>query len=136
MLDRAAPKPPRELAEITAATDTREYLARAAVQARSHDDYELIVDVDAHLQEGGFWSEIIDLLGNDVLKQTAQAMMRPGALPLINMQPGMTFQALAGRVPHQSGPLETTDDPTKAGHRFVQIVRRTIETMGLDYQVI
>ena len=138
MLDRATPKdaPLRELPEITAATDTRAYLARAAVQAQSYDDYELIVDVDAHLQEGGFWPEIIDLLGNDVLKQTAQAMLRPGSLPLINMQPGMSFQALAGRVPHQSGPQEQTNDPTKAGHRFVQIVRRTIETMGLDYQVI
>ena len=138
MLDRAAPKAASlpELPEITAATDTRAYLARAAVQVQSHDDYELIVDVDAHLQEGGFWPEIIDLLDNDVLKQTAQAIMRPGSLPLINMQPGMSFQALAGRVPHQSGPQEQTDDPAKAGHRFVQIVRRTIETMGLDYQVI
>src|SRR5262245_12848211 len=114
MLDRTpADKPLRELAEITAATDTRASPARPPVQAKSHDDYELIVDVDAHLQEGGFWSEIIDLLGNDVLKQTAQAMMRPGALPLVNMQPGMSFQALAGRVPHQSGPLEKTDDPGK-----------------------
>jgi hypothetical protein len=66
----------RELSEITAATDTREYLARAAVQARSHDDCELIVDIGAHLQEGGFWPEIIDLLGNDLLKQTAQQVFR------------------------------------------------------------
>ena len=59
-----------------------------------------------------------------------------GGMPLVNMQPGMSFQSLAGRVPHQSGPLEPTEDPAKAGHRFVQIVRRTIDTMGLDYQVI
>jgi Amidohydrolase len=105
MLDRAAPKETSlpELPEITAATDTSPPRAPAAIQAQSHDDYELIVDVDAHLQEGGFWPEIIDLLGNDLLKQTAQAMLRPGSLPLINMQPGMSFQALAGRVPHQSG---------------------------------
>ena len=115
---------------------TRATISRGPPAGAQHDDYDLLVDVDAHLQEGGFWPEIIDLLGNDVLKQTAQAMMRPGALPLINMQPGMTFQALAGRVPHQSGPQEKTDDPAKAGHRFVQIVRRTIESMGLDYQVI
>ncbi len=138
MLDNVNPPntPIRELPEITAASDTRDYLAQAARQAVAYDDYELIVDVDAHLQEAGFWPEIIDLLDNDVLKQTAQAMMRPGALPLINMQPGMTFQALAGRIPHQSGPQEKTDDPAKSGHRFVQVVRRTIDTMGLDYQVI
>jgi predicted TIM-barrel fold metal-dependent hydrolase len=127
----------RVLPEITVASDTRDYLAHAAKQALKYDDYELIVDIDAHLQEGGFWSEIIDLLENDVLKQTAQEMMRGrGGMPLINMQPGMSFQSLAGRVPHQSGPMETTEDPAKAGHRFVQIVRRTIDTMGLDYQVI
>ena len=126
----------RELPEITAATDTRDYLAQATRQALAYDDYELMVDVDAHLQEGGFWGEIVELLDNDVLKHTAQSMMRPGAMPLINMQPGMTFQALAGRIPHQSGPQEKTDDPGKAGHRFVQIVRRTIDSMGLDYQVI
>jgi uncharacterized protein len=136
MLDRTMPKPLRELSEITVATDTRDYLAQATRQALAYDDYELLIDVDAHLQEGGFWHEIIALLDNDVLKQTAQAMMRPGALPLINMQPGMTFQALAGRIPHQAGPQEKTDDPAKAGHRFVQVVRRTIEAMGLDYQVI
>jgi hypothetical protein len=137
MLDRAAgTTAPRELAEITAATDTRDYLAHAMRQAQLYDDYELLVDVDAHLQEGGFWPEIIGFLENDVLKQTAQAMMRPGSLPLINMQPGMSFQALAGRVPHQSGPQEKTEDPAKAGHRFVQIVRRSVDSMGLDYQVI
>lgn len=138
MLDRTlhAQKPLRELPEINVATDTRDYLAQATRQALAYDDYKLLVDVDAHLQEGGFWPEIISLLDNDVLKQTAQAMLRPGSLPLINMQPGMTFQALAGRIPHQSGPAEKTEDPARAGHRFVQIVRRTIESMGLDYQVI
>src|SRR5690554_4108803 len=48
----------------------------------------------------------------------------------------MAFQTLAGRIPHQDGPGEKTLDPEEAGHRFVQIVRRTIDTMGLDYQVI
>mgnify|MGYP003340851216 CR=1 FL=1 len=66
----------RVLPEITVASDTRDYLAHAGKQALKYDDYELIVDIDAHLQEGGFWSEIIDLLENDVLKQTAQEMMR------------------------------------------------------------
>ncbi len=62
----------RELPEITAATDTRDYLSHAARFARQRDDYELIVDVDAHLQEVQFRPEIIDRLENDVLKQTAR----------------------------------------------------------------
>ncbi len=64
-------------------------------------------------------------------------MLKGGAgMPLSNLVPGQNFQSMAGRVPHQSGPRETTDDPAVAGHRFVQIVRRTMDTMGVDYQVI
>ena len=127
----------RDLPEITAATDTRDYLSHAAKFAQQHEAYDLIIDVDAHLQEVQFWPEIIDLLENDVLKQTAQAMLKGGsAMPLSNLAPGQNFQSMAGRVPHQSGPRELTDDPETAGHRFVQIVRRTMNTMGVDYQVI
>ncbi|MBX9843374.1 MAG: amidohydrolase family protein [Xanthobacteraceae bacterium] len=136
MLDRPKSDTPHELQEITVTTDSRDYLARATQQARKYDDYELIVDVDAHLQEIRFWSEIIDMLENDVLKQTAQAMSRPGSLPLVNTQPGMTFQSNAGRVPHQFGPGEPVEDPRTHGHTFVQIVRRSIDAMGIDYQVI
>ena len=127
----------RDLPEITAATDTRDYLSHATRFAQQHEAYDLIIDVDAHLQEAQFWPEIIDLLENDVLKQTAQAMLKGGsAMPLSNLAPGQNFQSMAGRVPHQSGPRELTDDPETSGHRFVQIVRRAMNTMGVDYQVI
>ena len=127
----------RDLPEITAATDTRDYLSHATRFAQRHETYDLIIDVDAHLQEAQFWPEIIDLLENDVLKQTAQAMLKGGsAMPLSNLAPGQNFQSMAGRVPHQSGPRELTDDPETSGHRFVQIVRRAMNTMGVDYQVI
>ena len=126
----------RELAEITSATDSRDYLSRATRQARTYDDYELIIDADAHLQEWRFWDEIIDMMENDVLQYTARAMMTPGATPLINSQPGMIFQAMAGRVPHQTGPNEKVEDPATHGHTFVQIVRRSIDAMGIDYTVI
>ncbi len=136
MLDNVRSPQLRELAEITVSTDSRDYLSHATRQAKAHDSYELIVDVDAHLQEPRFWGEIIEMLENDVLKQTAQAMMRPGVQPLINNQPGMIFQAMAGRVPHQSGPGETVEDPAVHGHAFAQIVRRSMDAMGIDYQVI
>lgn len=136
MLDRSKSPPTHPLAEITAATDSRDYLARATKQALKYDDYELIIDVDAHLQEVRFWGEIIDLLDNDVLKHTAEAMARPGSMALLNNQPGLTFQSNGGRVPHQFGPAEPVDDPQTHGHTFVQIVRRSIDAMGIDYQVI
>ena len=126
----------RELPELTVKTDSRDYLSHATQQAKQHDDYELIVDVDAHLQERRFWGEIIDLLENDVMKDTSLQMMGPGALPYINAHLGMSFQAMAGRIPHHSGPGESVDDPTTHGHTFVQIVRRSIDALGVDYQVI
>ena len=66
----------RELKEITAETDTRDYLRAAAKQAhKQYDDYELIVDIDAHLQEARFWHEILGFMENDVLKQTAEGQL-------------------------------------------------------------
>ena len=57
--------------------------------------------------------------------------------PLINMQPGMSFQALGGRIPHQSGPRrESGRSRQRTAIRFVQIMLRSMDSMGLDYQVI
>ena len=74
MAETSRPEP-RELPEITVETDTRDYLAHAVRQSAAIDDYPLIVDIDAHLQEPQFWGEIVSLIENDVLKQTAEAMM-------------------------------------------------------------
>eukprot|EP01037_Dinobryon_pediforme_P024274 gene24274-26018_t len=127
----------RELGEITVESDTRDYLLRATKQARSYDDYELLIDVDAHLQEGGFIGEILEYCENDVLRYTGLQMLKGGTnMPLVNMETGMNHQAMAGRVPHQAGPKEKTLDPAIHGHRFAQIVRRSIDAMGVDYQVI
>ena len=71
MLERTLP-PARELAEITTRTDTRDYLAHATKQARAYDDYEVIVDIDAHVSESRFWAEICTYIENDMLKQMAE----------------------------------------------------------------
>jgi predicted TIM-barrel fold metal-dependent hydrolase len=128
----------RELQEITAATDTRDYLFAAARQAeRQYDDYEVIIDVDAHTQEGRFWPEILEFMENDVLKHTALTQLAGGIrTPLINLQPGMSFQSLSGRVPHQSGPAEKVTNPDKPGAAYVEIAKRSIDFMGVDYQVV
>lgn len=128
----------RELQEITNATDTRDYLYAASRQAKQqYDDYELVVDIDAHLQEGRFWNELLAFMDNDVLRHAGETMLAGGVrTPLINMQPGMSFQSLSGRVPHQSGPAEKVEDPATHGHPFAQIMRRSMDAMGVDYQVI
>jgi predicted TIM-barrel fold metal-dependent hydrolase len=126
----------RELPEINVETNTAEYLSHATRQALAeYDDYPLLVDVDAHLQEGRFWHEIVAMIDNDVIRQVGQEMIALGnRSALTNTAPGMLHQSMAGRVPHQVGPREKVEDG--AGHPFVQIVRRSIDAMGIDYQVI
>src|ERR1700720_1972474 len=68
----------RELPKISIQTDTREILAHAAKEKR--DDY-FIVDVDAHVTETAFWSEIIDRMDSDVYRQMARAFKDRGGSP-------------------------------------------------------
>src|SRR5471032_2698220 len=71
---RKTPSPDfRELAAIGNASDSRDVLAHATRQAAgSYDDY-FVVDIDAHVSEDQFWSEIIELIDNDVLRQIGKA---------------------------------------------------------------
>jgi len=126
----------RELSEITMKTDTRDILSHATRQARQFEDY-FIVDIDAHVTETQFWSEIVDLIDNDVIRQMGQAIMeRPGlgSTALLNVAPGMSYQHAFGRIPHQAALAEPVE-PGK-GHHFVELVRRAMDAMGLDYQVV
>jgi predicted TIM-barrel fold metal-dependent hydrolase len=134
MLERVAPQF-RELQEITMKTDTRDILAHATRQSESYEDY-FLVDIDAHVTETQFWPEIIALIENDVIRQWGDAALaRPGGqTALLNTVPGMTYQYLYGRIPHQAGLLEPVE---KNGvHHFTELARRSMDAMGLDYQIV
>ena len=135
MLERT-PQQFRELSEITMQTDTRDILAHATRQAENHEDY-FLVDMDAHVSETSFWPEILDLIENDVIRQMGHANAeRPGSAnhSLLNHQPGILHQHLYGRVPHQQALLEPVE---KTGsHRFVELARRAMDALGLDYQIV
>jgi len=133
MLERLLPQA-RELGEITTRTDTRDYLAHATKQAKSYDDYEVIIDIDAHVSEGRFWGEVCEYLENDVLKQLAESMNGRGGTALLNTASGVSFQSVGGRIPHQHGNLEETE--ADEGHSFAQNMRRSMDAMGIDYQVV
>src|ERR1700730_5171764 len=60
----ASPPEVRELAKITIHSDTRDVLAHAAKAASKLADY-FIVDIDAHITETAFWSDITDRIDND-----------------------------------------------------------------------
>ena len=107
----------RELPEINVETNTTDYLSHATRQALAeYDDYPLLVDVDAHLQEGRFWHEIVAMIDNDVIRQVGEEMISLGnRAALTNTAPGMLHQSMAGRVPHQVGPREKVVDGARHG---------------------
>jgi predicted TIM-barrel fold metal-dependent hydrolase len=135
MLQQRAVSKVRELPEITIKTDTRDILSHATMQAEELEDY-FLVDIDAHVTETQFWPEIINLIDNDVIRQMGQAMMaRPGTTTaLLNAQPGTLFQNVYGRIPHQVALAEAVDG--SECHHFTELARRSMDAMGLDYQVV
>jgi hypothetical protein len=69
-----------ELEKVTNRSDTRDALAHATKSARKLRDY-FIVDIDAHVTETAFWSEITDRIGNDYLRHAAQSFRERGGSP-------------------------------------------------------
>ena len=104
--------PTRELEQITVKSDTRDVLAHAAKEVdRKGFDKFMIVDVDAHVTETAFWSQIVDRIGSDVYQQMARSFQdRPGSPPgLLNSSPGLLYQDVFGRIPHQQSQQEDHD---------------------------
>ena len=136
MLERAPTPGFRELDEITVKTDTRDILSHATKQSESYEGH-FLVDIDAHVTETQFWPEIIARVDNEVIRQMGEAQfMRPGqgTTALLNAVPGMTYQPLYGRIPHQAGLLEPVEG--KGCHHFTELARRAMDAMGIDYQIV
>ncbi|MEX2035114.1 MAG: amidohydrolase family protein [Xanthobacteraceae bacterium] len=134
MLERIPPQF-REVQEITMQSDTRDILAHATRQAESYEDY-FLVDIDAHVTETSFWSEIIGGIDNEVIRQMGEAgMARPGnSGALLNVAPGLLHQHVYGRIPHQQALLEKVEKGKV--HHFTELARRSMNAMGLDYQIV
>ena len=118
MLERV-PQQFRELQEITMQTDTRDTLAHATRQSESYEDY-FLVDIDAHVTETSFWPEILAMIDNEVIRQMGEAVAgRPGSgnVALLPNQPGILYQHVYGRIPHQQALLEKVEK--KGSHHFV-----------------
>lgn len=129
----------RPTQEFTTATDTREILANARRDTERYglDDY-FIVDVDSHHVEHDSWPDIIDRIEDPVLRDNGQRMVRnwPGAdrSALTTFAPGMTPQDVGGRILHQVTLAEPVADTSV--HRDVTLVRRAMEAMSIDIQVV
>ncbi len=132
----ATKKDTRELAPITHMTDTRDALAHAKqyVEKKKFDDF-MVVDIDAHVSEGMFWDEITDRIDSDVWKYNAKSFKERGAaMGLSNAQPGLLYQGVNGRIPHQErlGEAVTETKP----HKQVTLARRAMDSMGIDYMSV
>jgi uncharacterized protein len=125
----------KELPKITIRSDTRDILAHAAKEARKLKDY-FIVDIDAHVTETAFWSEVTDRIDNDYLKHAAKSFKDRGGSPpgLLNATPGMLYQDLFGRIPHQQNQAEPV--VSEGTHRQVVLTQRAMDSMGIDYMVV
>jgi uncharacterized protein len=130
----------RPVQEITIHTDTREILANARRDTERYkfDDY-FIVDVDAHHVELDSWSEILAHIQDPVVKYNAQAIAKnwPYAanLAMSSHAPGLTMQDVGGRIPHQAQLAEDVP-PLPGEHRDLTLVRRAMEAMSIDVQVV
>src|SRR5438477_5132222 len=123
-----------ELPKITVHSDTRDILAHAAKDKLPNDYF--VVDVDAHVTETAFWSELTDRIDNDVYRQMAKSFKDRVGSPtgLLNAQPGMAYQDVFGRIPHQQRLGETVADGP--AHRQVALVQRAMDSLGIDYMVV
>jgi predicted TIM-barrel fold metal-dependent hydrolase len=130
----------RDTQQITIRTDSREILANARRDIARYglDDY-FIVDVDSHHVELDSWAEILEYIDDPVLRRSGQTMAEnwPNArnLALSNHPPGLTFQDVSGRIPHQAQ-LGEHVPPTGGEHRDLTLVRRALESMGIDVQIV
>jgi uncharacterized protein len=122
-----------ELEKISIRTDTRDYLAKALPVTEKLKDW-LVVDVDAHINETSFWSEVTERIDNDVLRYIAQAFReRTGSPPGLLNANGPLYQDVGGRIMHQ----QQLAEPTPPGlHRQVQLTQRAMDAMGIDYMVV
>jgi predicted TIM-barrel fold metal-dependent hydrolase len=131
---------PRTTQQITVETDTREILANARrdIETFQLKDYS-IVDVDAHHVELDSWGEVLERIENPVLRRSGLEMARNWPhtknLALSNHPPGLTFQDVSGRIPHMAG-LREAVDVSNGEHRDLTLIRRALDSLGIDIQVV
>lgn len=129
--------PNRTYADINENSDTHELLARARTQGKKRNfDDVFIVDVDAHVGDNQNWADVLSFIDNPVIRDQAFAFGPTSASrgALLNGQQGLQWQHVAGRIPHGAGIKEQPED--KSVPREVALARKTMTSMGLDYQVM
>jgi predicted TIM-barrel fold metal-dependent hydrolase len=113
--------------------NTTQLLRHARKQAvqRNFDDL-LIVDVDAHHYESENYSEFLEYMENDVLKQltlSGRAKNRQAIVPS-----GLGYQDMGGRVTRY--PMRGSEKTDAGVLRDVQLGHRWMDAMSVDYSCL
>src|SRR4030095_10810198 len=123
----------RATQQITTKTDSREILANARKDVERYNlkDY-FIVDIDSHHVELDSWAEVLDHIEDPVLRRNGKTMAaswpKAAQLALSNHPPGITFQDVHGRIPHQIKLAEAVDT-SDGRHRDLTLMRRALEAL-------
>jgi predicted TIM-barrel fold metal-dependent hydrolase len=117
--------------------DTRDALRNAMRQAEARDLARmLIVDADAHHYETESWAEIVAYLEDPVMQHLARSSsvgrLSGSGSPLLPPQIGN--QDIAGRITRYS--YRHLEKAESGEQRDTAIVRRAMEMMGIDYQIL
>ena len=124
--------------ELTFSSDTRDILANAT---RDIDRFglrdRLIIDIDSHHEEALEWSDVLDNIDDEVLrdygKGIAASMSSLANYALTSDMPGLRLQELGGRIPHTAGRGEPVPDGSEHANT---VMARAIDAMGYDYQIL
>jgi uncharacterized protein len=113
--------------------NTTQLLRHARKQAvqRNLDDV-LIVDVDAHHYENENYSEFLQYMENDVLKQLALSGRSKNRQALMPTQVG--YQDMGGRVTRY--PMRSSEKTEGGSLRDIQLGHRWMDAMSVDYSCL
>jgi len=113
--------------------NTTQLLRHARKQAvqRNLDDV-LVVDVDAHHYENENYSEFLQYMENDVLKQLALSGRSKNRQALMPTQVG--YQDMGGRVTRY--PMRSSEKTQDGTLRDIQLGHRWMDAMSVDYSCL
>jgi predicted TIM-barrel fold metal-dependent hydrolase len=129
-MDLIADRGRRVTVEELNTTQLLRHARKQAVQ-RNFDDV-LIVDVDAHHYENENYSEFLQYMENDVLKQLALSGRTKNRQGLMPTQVG--YQDMGGRVTRY--PMRSSEKTEDGALRDIQLGHRWMDAMSVDYSCL
>jgi predicted TIM-barrel fold metal-dependent hydrolase len=107
--------------------------AKRQAEERSYKDI-LIVDVDAHHYEEESWPEIVEYIEDPVIRHRAKLGVAKNNLGSSLLFRPPANQSISGRLQRKGA--HKFEEGEEGTHREITMVRREMEAIGIDYQVV